>query len=415
MLPKVEIGKHCCAASTKIENYRNLVGDTIVDEILTLIKDLEGVRICHLNATSFGGGVAELLSREMPLLQALGLNIDWRIIHGDQKFFEITKVFHNALQGSHLRLDKSLVETYLSYNKRSAELMTEDYDLYIVHDPQPLALRHYMREGGTWIWRCHIDSSTPNQDVWNFLKTFIEEYEATVFTLEQFHPPSLKVKVPRFILPAIDPLSAKNMDFPLELSKKIMADSGVDLKRPILLQVSRFDPWKDPLGVIKAYRLVKEKRPDVQLVLLGAMAGDDPEGWDMLSKIEIEARHDKDIYVFTNMMGYGNLAVNAFQRGCDLIIQKSLKEGFGLVVSEALWKEKAIVAGRAGGIPTQIPKKFHDLLIDSVEECAEKLLYLLENPQARIEFGKAGREHVQREFLLPRLVRDELRLFKELL
>ncbi len=205
------------------------------------------------------------------------------------------------------------------------------------------------------------------------------------------------------------------MNIPLELCKKVIADSGVSLKSPILLQVSRFDPWKDPLGVIKAYKLIKEKKPDVQLVLIGAMAGDDPEGWTMLSKINNEAKKDRDIHIFTNMMGYGNMEVNVFQKGSDLIIQKSLKEGFGLVVSEALWKEKAIVAGRAGGIPTQIPHNFQDFLIESVEECAEKALYLLDTPQARNEFGKAGRIHVQNNFLLPRLIRDELNLIAKLL
>jgi trehalose synthase len=205
------------------------------------------------------------------------------------------------------------------------------------------------------------------------------------------------------------------MELPEEICKRALANSGVDLKRPLLLQVSRFDPWKDPLGVIKAYRLVKEKRPEVQLALIGAMAGDDPEGWRMLETINIESAKDSDMYVFTNLTGVGNMEVNAFQRGADVIIQKSLREGFGLVVSEALWKQKPVVAGRAGGIPMQFPEAYQEYLVQNVEECAEKVLELLENSEKGKAFGKAGQEKVRDQFLLPRLIRDELKLITELL
>jgi trehalose synthase len=218
-----------------------------------------------------------------------------------------------------------------------------------------------------------------------------------------------------FIAPAIDPLATKNMDLSLDLCRRAIADCGVDLNRPLLVQVSRFDPWKDPMGVIRVYRLVKQEMPGVQLALLGAMAGDDPEGWKLLDRVEEESVNDPDMFVFTNLGGLGSMEVNVFQRGCDVVIQKSLREGFGLVVSEAFWKERPVVAGRAGGIPMQFPQGFERYLVDTIESCAEQVLHLLKHPGERGSFGRAAREHVRKNFLLPRLVRDELRLVKEVL
>jgi len=414
--PKISAGRHAGATSINIDSYRPLVGDELIDELLALARALNGVRICHLNSTAFGGGVAELLSRYLPLLQTLGLPADWRIIHGTPEFFVVTKSFHNALQGARGDLTEADRRIYLQVNETSAKLIGRNYDVYIVHDPQPAAIRHFAGAGqAKWIWRCHIDSSAPDPSVSQFLKPFIEEYDALVFTMAEFLLPGLQIKQVAFIPPAIDPLATKNMDLPIELCKRAIADSGVDLTRPLLVQVSRFDPWKDPLGVIQAYRLVKEAIPGVQLALIGGMAGDDPEGWDLLERIEEEAAHDRDLYVFTNLAGVGSMEVNVFQRGCDLILQKSIREGFGLVVSEALWKEKPVIAGRAGGIPMQLPEGYHRYLIDTVEECADRVLHLLNRPGERGDFGRAGREHVRKHFLLPRLLRDELRLIKELL
>ncbi len=346
----------------------------------------------------------------------MGVKADWKLIHGNPDFYEVTKAFHNALQGGSLDLTDTVRQTYLDQNRTCAQMMEDPYDVYIVHDPQPAALKHFAAPNkARWIWRCHIDSSEPNPQVWSFLKPYIEEYHAAVFTMDEFCPPDLKVDRTLFIPPAIDPLSTKNMNLPDSLCKQALADSGIDLHRPLLLQVSRFDPWKDPLGVIHTYKLVKEKRPEVQLALVGAMAGDDPEGWKILETINTESVKDTDMYVYTNLTGVGNMEVNVFQRGADVIIQKSLKEGFGLVVSEALWKKKPIVAGRAGGIPMQFPEKYGDYLIDSVEDCAVRVLELLQNADQRDAFGRAGQEKVRREFLLPRLIRDELRLVKEVL
>ncbi len=416
MLPQVVVGRHCCAQSTNPGNYRPLVGDALIDEMQQLARSLTGVRICHINATAAGGGVAELLSGEIPILQAMGVNVDWRLIHGDAPFFEVTKAFHNALQGADLNLTESIKQTYLDRDRTCAEMIEGSYDVYIVHDPQPAALKHFVQKNNArWIWRCHIDSAEPNPHVWSFLKPFIEEYDAVVFTMKEFCPLDLKAARAVFIPPAIDPLSTKNMDLPEEICRKALANPGIDLHRSLLLQVSRFDPWKDPLGVIQAYRLVKEKRPEVQLALVGAMAGDDPEGWRMLETINAESAKDTDMYVFTNLTGVGNMEVNAFQRGADVILQKSLKEGFGLVVAEALWKGKPVVAGRAGGIPMQFPEAYQDYLVQDVESCAKQALKLLDGAEERRAFGKAGQEKVRKYFLLPRLIRDELKLIKSVL
>jgi trehalose synthase len=415
MLPKVLMGRHCCAMSTNVENYRPLVGDELIDEVRALARELNGLRVCHINSTPFGGGVAELLSRYLPLVQALGVTAEWHLIHGQPEFFAVTKSFHNALQGGHYRLQDEERALYLHVNEQSAKLLEMEYDLFMIHDPQPAAIRHFAGpRGAKWIWRCHIDSSAPDPDVERFLLPFIEEYDAVVFTMAEFLLPGLRADRATFIAPAIDPLATKNMQLPQDLCKRAIADSGVDLNRPLLLQVSRFDPWKDPLGVIQAYRLVKQEVPGVQLALIGAMAGDDPEGWALFDRVEEESAYDPDIFVFTNLGGVGSMEVNVFQRGCDVVIQKSLREGFGLVVSEALWKEKPVVAGRAGGIPMQVPEGFQRYLIDTVEECAAQVIHLLRHPGERADYGRAGRERIRRQFLLPRLVRDELRLIKSL-
>ena len=415
MLPEVRLGRHCCAPSTNPDNYRPLVGDAMIDEIRTLAQDLAGVRVCQINATAAGGGVAELLGRQIPLLRALGIDAEWRLIHRNPAFFALTKSFHNALQGAALELTDTVRDLYLNRNRDCAAMLDDTYDVYIVHDPQPAALRAFAGDQrARWIWRCHIDSSTPNAQVWGFLKPYVEAYDATVFTLPEFCPPDLHGPRLVCIPPAIDPLSTKNMPLPDGLPQRVLADAGIDLHRPLLLQVSRFDPWKDPLGVIRVYQLVKAQCPEVQLALVGAMAGDDPEGWGILETINAEAAHDNDIYVFTNLTGVGNMEVNAFQHGADVIIQKSLKEGFGLVVSEALWKAKPLVAGRAGGIPMQFPDAYQHFLVDSVETCAARVLDLLENVTMRKQFGHAGQEKVRRDFLLPRLVRDELRFIRDL-
>lgn len=416
MLPEIAVSRHCCAESIDVDNYRPIVGEGLIDEVQRLSRELQGVRICQINATANGGGVAELLSRQIPIYRALGLDVDWQLILGDKDFFAVTKGFHNALQGAQFDLTPAVGKEYLENNRRSAEMLEDDYDVYFVHDPQPAALRHFRRNSkAKWIWRCHIDSSQPNPAVWEFLRRYIQEYDAAVFTMEEFRPAGLELGRIAFIPPAIDPFATKNMDIPQELCRKAVADSGVNLRAPLLLQVSRFDPWKDPLGVIRSYRLVKQRIPGVQLALVGALAGDDPEGWQILEKVNAEALKDPDLHIFTNLTGVGNMEVNIFQRAANVVIQKSLKEGFGLVVSEALWKEKPLVAGAAGGIPMQFPEGYEKYLVGSPEECAERVVSLLENPEQAFAFGRAGKKKVQEQFLLPRLIRDELRLIRDVL
>ncbi len=413
-MPAVTISRHSSSESTNLENYRGVVDEALLSEIGALSRKLAGVRVCHVNATAEGGGVAELLFRLIPVYRALGLTADWRIIHGDAEFFQVTKSFHNGLQGAEIGLTEEVKAEYLRHNEAGAAELGSDYDVYFVHDPQPAAIRSF-KDGSQakWIWRCHIDSSAPNPDVWTFLRPYVERYDAAVFTMNAFRPPDLDMRVV-CIPPAIDPYGTKNMELPADLCRRVVADAGVSLREPLVLQVSRFDPWKDPLGVLAAYRRVKATRPGVQLAFIGAMAGDDPEGWEILHMIQEEARSDSDIHVFTNLTGVGSMEVNAFQRAADVIVQKSTKEGFGLVVSEALWKGKPLVAGRAGGIPMQFPPGFERFLVTSVEQCAAQVSYLLDNPEAASAFGRAGREQVRRNFLLPRLVRDELRLLAEL-
>ncbi len=413
MLPRVSLGRHSGATLLQIESYWPIVGDELIDEVLALAGKLREIRVCHLNSTAFGGGVAELLSRTVPTMNALGIEVDWRLIHAKPEFFGVTKAFHNALQGAPHALDYDELDLYYEVNRTSAGLLESEYDVVIVHDPQPAAVRHFSETRAKWIWRCHIDSAAPNPEVAGFLRPLVEEYDALVFTLPEFLLPNLAANRVRFIAPAIDPLATKNMELPVYLCKQAVADAGIDVQRPLLVQVSRFDPWKDPLGVIEAYRLVKREFPGVQLALIGAIAGDDPEGWNLLNRVQEAVAADRDLFVFTNLGGVGSMEVNVFQRGCDVVIQKSIREGFGLVVSEALWKEKPVVAGRAGGIPMQFPPPYDDYLVTSVEACATRTIDLLRKPGARADFGRAGREHVRRNFLLPRLVRDELRLIEE--
>jgi len=413
MLPKVAVHGYSSAPFTDISNYRQIAGDEVIDEVESLARDLNGLRVCHLNSTGFGGGVAELLARHVPLARALGINADWRLLQGTPEFFIVTKAIHNGLQGAHTHLSEQDKATYLQINRDSAKRLEASYDVFVVHDPQPTAFRDALAPtSAKWIWRCHIDTSAPNAQVADFLLPFLREYDAMVFTMKDFVLPGLHAKHMAFIPPAIDPLSTKNMELPEAFTRHVVANAGLDVSRPIALQVSRFDPWKDPMGVINAYRLAKRSLPALQLVLVGAIAGDDPEGWRILARVQQESAADDDLYVFTNLEGVGNIEVNAFQRACDLVLQKSIREGFGLVVAEAFWKGTPLVAGRAGGIPMQFPEGYEQYLIDDVDDCAARMVTLLTSPHERRAFAEAAREHVRRHFLLPRLLRDELRLIK---
>ncbi len=410
MLETVDVGTQC------IECYEKNAGAQAVAELRALAEPLSGARVLHLNATPYGGGVAEILRSEVPLLRDLGLEADWKVISGDETFFNVTKALHNGLQGAERLLTAQEKEIYLTYSTRNAKLLEEEYDLVIIHDPQPLALLKLRGRGkDKWVWRCHIDTSEPNPEVWSFLRPYLTDYDAAVFTLGGFVPPDLPVSRVEIIPPAIDPESPKNIELEPGTARRILEWIGVEGSRPLVTQVSRFDPWKDPLGVIAAYRLVKQHIPDLQLALAGSMALDDPEGWEMYRQIRSAAASDSNIHVFTNLTGVGNIEVNAFQRLSNVVIQKSIREGFGLVVSETLWKGTPVVAGRAGGIPLQMPEGTGGFLVDSVEECAERTLWLLRHPEEGKAFGAKGKELVRERFLLTRLIADELRLYASLL
>jgi trehalose synthase len=409
MLDLVDIGKRSIAA------YRGIAPDEQLDELLHLAERLRGVRCLHLNATPYGGGVSEILRSAAPLLNDLGLVAEWKIIRGDEAFFQITKRLHNAFQGAPGEFSESEKATYLAHSQLNAAQLTDDYDFITVHDPQPAALPMLGGRGhARWLWRCHIDTSRPNPEAWEFIRPFLQAYDAAVFTMPDFVPPRFPLRRISIHPPAIDPLSPKNLPLPEELARHVLEWIGVRLSRPLITQVSRFDVWKDPLGVIAAYRRARAQLPDLQLAMVGSLALDDPEGWDVYREIRDATANDNRIHIFTNLVGVGNIEVNAFQSLSNVVIQKSIREGFGLVVSEALWKGTPVVAGRAGGIPLQMPEGTGGILVDSVEECAEAILHLLRHPQEAHSLGERGREHVRHHFLIPRLLLDELRLMDAL-
>lgn len=398
-----------------LQDYQALTPPEMMDEISDLAGRLRGARILHLNSTSYGGGVAELLLSLVALETDLGLDVEWRNLSGSAAFFGITKNLHNALQGQRYDLTEEARAIYLAANREVADQLAQGYDIIQVHDPQPVAVAQFARPAASrWIWRCHIDTSEPDPAVWAFLKPFVVAYDAAVFTMAQFAPPDLAGPELVFIPPAIDPLSSKNRDLPADLAAGTVAEFGVDVQRPLLLQVARFDPWKDPTGVITAYRLVKAAMPGVQLALVGSMAGDDPQAWEIYRRIVEDDRHDEDLFVFTNLVGVGSLEVNCFQRTAAVVIQKSIREGFGLAVSEALWKGVPVVAGATGGIPLQMRDGVGGYLISTVEQCAERTLQLLQDPDQAGRIAEAGRQRIRERFLMPRLLRDELRVFAEL-
>ncbi len=412
MLQKVSLG------IKKLDKYRLVLSREMIDEVEELGRDLKGLRLCHINSTPFGGGVAELLVSYIPLLRGMGIEADWQVIRGDRRFFTITKGLHNALQGAEWPLlgKQSIRRAYLANNLNNYHELDPNYDVFVINDPQPLALRHYCSDSkAKWLWRCHVDSSQPHEEAWQFLRPYVEEYDAAIFTMEKFAPPDLIGPHVAFMAPAIDPFSSKNMILSHRLSRMVVDNLGLDRQSPIVTQVSRFDPWKDPFGVMEAYRLAKQIIPGLQLAFVGAFAGDDPEGWELYAALHEEANKDEDVHVFSNLTGVGNMEVNAFQTASDVVVQKSVKEGFGLVVAEALWKETPVVAGNAGGIPLQMGGRLSEFLVDDVEACAERIVYLLHHPEVAKEIGHAGKEHIKRNFLMPRLIRDELSLIKSLL
>ena len=402
-----------------LDDYRTHVGDDAIAEILELARPLRGARVLHLNSTAFGGGVAELLNSIVPLLQDLGIEAEWQVLDATPDFFNVTKSMHNAVQGMYIPWNNTMADTWREVNRANADAITERYDFVYVHDPQPAGLLYYVRLreseplGAKWIWRCHLDTTDALPEVWDFLRGYVQLYDGIVFTMKEYvrsmHGPQLAI-----IPPAIDPTSTKNTPLPRSVVREVLERYEVDPDRPILAQISRFDPWKDPLGVIDTYRILKEQRPQLQLLMVASMANDDPEAWSFYERIVRKAGEDYDIHVLTNLNGVGNLEVNTFQSAADVVMQKSLREGFGLVISEALWKGKAFVGSSAGGIPMQLDNGRVGRIANTTQEFADSIGELLDDAEARRSLGEAAKEHVRENYLTTRLLADHLRLMNRI-
>lgn len=401
----------------RLVDYTLVVGEEEICDVRKLAKNLKNIRVLHISSTAYGGGVAEILHSLVPLMRDVGLNVEWRVIEGNEDFFNTTKKFHNALQGGDILFTEEMKRIYLNQNRLNASFFEGKYDFVIIHDPQPAAMLAYLKapKYTKFIWRCHIDTSVPNSEVWNFLRGFLKKYNAAIFTLKKFVKNEVTFKRLFIIPPSIDPLNDKNRPLTIKEIDKFVRRFGVDPERPLITQVSRFDPWKDPLGVIDMYRLIKRDIPELQLSFIGSMSVDDPEGWIMYEKILRRAGEDNDIYVLSDLRGVGNLEVNAFQRSSNVIIQKSLREGFGLTVSEGLWKGRPVVGGNAGGIAIQIINGKTGFLIESVKEAAEKTKFLLLNKETADKMGDEGEKYVRSNFLITRQLKDYLSLFNSLL
>jgi trehalose synthase len=410
MLQEVPVGHK------SISDYTHVVGKELTERIRELAKPLEGQRVLHVSATAFGGGVSEILYTIVPLMRDVGIDAHWNVIFGKEEFFNATKLLHNSLQGADETLSEEQWRVFDEINQINAEGLEGEWDTIVVHDPQPIGLRRGAQDKGrNWVWRCHIDLSEPNPEPIARLLPMIEEYDATVWHMPDYVPNGMDGNDGvQIIPPAIDPLSPKNMAFSPDDAAFVCNQFGIDVDRPLLTQVSRFDPWKDPVGVIDAYRIVTEEVPDAQLALVGSMATDDPEGWEFFQKTFEYADGDPDIKILNNLNNVGAIEVNAFQSQSDVCIQKSIREGFGLTVTEALWKGRPTVAGNVGGIPLQIKDGEGGFLVDSPEECAQRCIEILADPELGKRLGRAGKEHARKDFLSPRLLRDWLELFNEL-
>ena len=395
-----------------LADYIPVLGEPEVAELRTLASRLQGHTVQMVNSTAVGGGVAEILNRLVPILQELGLAIRWDVITGGNDFFEITKAFHNALHGGPYDMPPESFDIFLGYNERNLARLQLEAEFIVIHDPQPVALIKARRDhSGHWIWRCHIDLSRPNPAVWAFLEPWVNQYDGAIFSSPEF---ARKLPIPQYLFyPCIDPVSEKNRDLEPEFVRGILERFSIDPARPILTQISRFDRLKDPVGVVRAYQIVK-RYFDCQLVLAGGGASDDPEGEAVLAEVAEVAGGDADIHIL-NLPPWSATEINALQRGSTIVIQKSLREGFGLTVTEALWKKKPVVASAVGGIPTQVIHKHTGLLAHSVEGTAYQIRFLLSNPSIARSLGENGHEHVREHFLITSNAKRYLTLLWHLL
>ncbi len=392
----------------KLRDYEPLIGRCVLEELKILADKLSGKTIHNINSTYIGGGVAEILSRMVPFLNELGVKTKWSVIKGDNEFFNITKKFHNALHGKKEEFKESDFDYFLEINRKNSEELNLSEDIIFIHDPQPVALVQKRKEvGEKWLWRCHIDVSNPDEKIWNFIKTYVENYDAAVFSAPNFAKP-LRIRM-ALIYPSIDPLSNKNKELSEDQINSVLYKYGIDKKKPIILQVSRFDYLKDPVGVIKAFEMVRKTIP-CQLILAGGTATDDPESDKVLGEVKEVAGKNPDIRILL-LPPDSDIEINALQRAATVVVQKSIKEGFGLTVTEALWKGKPVVASAVGGILLQIKHKITGLLCHSIEGAAYAIRTLLTNPEYAKWLGKNGHAHVKQNFLITRHLKDYLILF----
>jgi trehalose synthase len=397
--------------SSLLESYAAIAGPDVVDHLRQLAKSLHGAKVVHVNSTRVGGGVAEILEKLVPLCNELGLDTSWEVITGGEEFYQCTKSMHNGLQGNRVRIPARLLEAYEEANAANAEILREQLsaaDFVFIHDPQPAGLlAHCPDRCGKWVWRCHIDASHPYRPVWNYLRKMVGKYDASIFSLPAF---AQILPHPQYIIPpSIDPLSDKNIDLSQEEVARVFATFDLDPARPLLVQVSRFDRFKDPVGVIQAYRLAKKFIPDLQLVLAGGTASDDPEGEEILAEVREEANDDPDIHILL-LEPDAHRTINALQRAADIVLQKSTREGFGLTVTEAMWKGKPVIGGDTGGIRLQVINYHTGFLVHTPEGAALRIRHLLRQKKRMQEMGIKGKEYVRENFLLTRHVREYLAL-----
>ncbi|MGC2193662.1 MAG: glycosyltransferase [Terriglobales bacterium] len=405
--PRISDTPPAAPPAPQLADYEPIIGKSQLDELRFVASPLRGKRVKMVNSTAVGGGVAEMLNRLVPLLDELEIKTGWEVITGGNDFFEVTKAFHNALHGGDFTLTQQARDVFMLHNEQNRQRMNFDEDFVVIHDPQPAGLIA-SKAGGHWIWRCHIDLSHPNRDVWSFLQPMVERYDAAVFSSPAF---ARSLAIPQALFyPCIDPLSEKNKDLEDGYIQEVCDNFGVDRSRPIVTQISRFDRLKDPLGVIHAYKMAK-KYMDFQLVLAGGGASDDPEGAVVLKEVQEAAGEDPDIIIL-ELPPWSALEINALQRASTIIVQKSLKEGFGLTVTEGLWKGKPTIASAVGGIPTQVIDKHTGVLVHSVEGCAYQIRYLLTHPEFGVQLGRNGREHVKENFLMTTNARRWVMLFR---
>jgi trehalose synthase len=404
----LKLDKDVFKLKVNLADYATIIRPQNFEEIMLLAKNLEGKTIKMVNSTSAGGGVAEMLHRVVPLFNELGLNVKWEVIKGSGEFFNATKAFHNALHGKKTEIQDRMFQVFEEINAENAESMSFDEDIILIHDPQPAGLiRMKSKSPGKWVWRCHIDTSHPHPQVWDFLKKYISKYDASIFSAPGF---AKELPIPQYMIyPAIDPFAEKNRELTSFEINTVMRKLNVPQDKPIVTQVSRFDYLKDPIGVFETYKLVK-KHFDCRFVYAGGAASDDPEGTQVLNELRERSAGEKDFHILL-LPPFSDFEINALQRASTIVLQKSLREGFGLTVTEALWKGKPVIAGAVGGIPLQVINNFTGILVHSVEGAAYQIQYLLNNPKIAKRLGEYGREHVREKFLLTRNLRNYLLLF----